>query len=493
PVVPTAQAEVVVQANQVIPAVSPNQAAPVVPTAQAEVVIQANQVTPAVSPNQAAPVVPAAQAEVVIQANQVTPAVSPNQAAPVVPTAQAEVVVQANQVTPAVSPNQAAPVVPAAQAEVVIQANQVTPAVSPNQAAPAMPAVQAEVVVQANQVTPAVSPNQAAPAMPAAQAEVAAQANQVMLAVSPNQATPVAQAAAGQNPTNNTQLANNQAQDQVTANKITDEVVIQLRQTGTQTGVTSTTANSVQPLSAQDFFNKRAAQVSTSASQAMRGTPAADNIVMRLPSVLLQKLEQASTTSQTATTVSTEAISTSMTGASFKSMVQMQSLVGSGQTTVTSAEVPVAEGGSRLLSLLAADNPAQQAARSMQNQVGQQLQRMVRDGQWQANISLNPARLGQIRINMTMEDGVLKTQLLSANQGVRELLEGGIPRLRELLEESGLQLGQLDVASDAASQQFANQQSESGELSQVSMTASTEEENTEQRTSSHDGDLDTFA
>ena len=118
---------------------------------------------------------------------------------------------------------------------------------------------------------------------------------------------------------------------------------------------------------------------------------------------------------------------------------------------------------------------------------------MVRDGQWQANISLNPARLGQIRINMTMEDGVLKTQLLSANQGVRELLEGGIPRLRELLEESGLQLGQLDVASDAASQQFANQQSESGELSQVSMTASTEEENTEQRTSSHDGDLDTFA
>jgi len=359
--------------------------------------------------------------------------------------------------------------VPAAQAEVVVQANQVTPAVSPNQAAPVVPTAQAEVVIQANQVTPAVSPNQTAPVV---------------------QATPTS--LASQNPANNAQLANNQVQAQVTAQKITDEVVIQLRQTGAQT-VPTTTANSAQTLSTQDFFNKRATQASTAVSQTVHGASSADNIVMRLPSVLVQKLEQVSATPRTATTVSTEAISTPMTGASFKSMAQIQSLVGSGQATVTSAEIPVAEGGSRLLSLLASDNPAQQAARNMQNQVGQQLQRMVRDGQWQANISLNPARLGQIRINMTMEDGVLKTQLLSANQGVRELLEGGIPRLRELLEESGLQLGQLDVASDAASQQFANQQSESGELSQVSMTASTEEENTEQRTSSHDGDLDTFA
>ncbi len=394
---------------------------------------------------------------------------------------------QPEQMTPVVPANQAAPLMPTLQTEVGVHAKPTTPTVQASQTAPVMPAQQTEVGAPAKPAVSTVRASQTAPVVPSPQAEAGVQAKPITPAVQPTLTSPV-----GQNQTVSAQLATTQAQAQVATQIITDEAVIRVRQTGAQI-TTRTTANSPQTLTTQDFLSIRAAQVPTASSQVVRGATAADNIVMQLPSALLKKLDQVSATQQATSTVATEPMSAPMMGASFKPMAQMQTLVSSVQTTVIPAEGPAIEGGSRLQSFLATDNPAQQAARNMQNQMGQQLQRMVRDGQWQANISLNPARLGQIKINMTMEDGVLKTQLLSANHGVRELLEGGIPRLRELLEESGLQLGKFDVASDTASQQFANQHSGSGELSQTKVSESTGAENTEQRSPSHDGDLDTFA
>lgn len=394
---------------------------------------------------------------------------------------------QPEQMTPVVPVNQAAPLMPTLQTEVGVHAKPTTPTVQASQTAPVMPAQQTEVGAPAKPAVSTVRASQTAPVVPSPQAEAGVQAKPITPAVQPTLTSPV-----GQNQTVSAQLATTQAQAQVATQIITDEAVIRVRQTGAQI-TTRTTANSPQTLTTQDFLSIRAAQVPTASSQVVRGATAADNIVMQLPSALLKKLDQVSATQQATSTVATEPMSAPMMGASFKPMAQMQTLVSSVQTTVIPAEGPAIEGGSRLQSFLATDNPAQQAARNMQNQMGQQLQRMVRDGQWQANISLNPARLGQIKINMTMEDGVLKTQLLSANHGVRELLEGGIPRLRELLEESGLQLGKFDVASDTASQQFANQHSGSGELSQTKVSESTGAENTEQRSPSHDGDLDTFA
>ena len=302
-----------------------------------------------------------------------------------------------------------------------------------------------------------------------------------------------------QNTTALNQSAPNQvaAQVQVSADEITDDVVINVRQAAqqaTQHGQTAQVANSV---SAQEFFQQRAGRqgVANSVTPNALQTESETDLI-RLADNLISKLDQVTNPASSTTTEPTLQAGSQLNGASFKTMAQFgQTSVGAATSAaIPAAEVPVAEGGSRLQTLLQGDTAAQQAARNMQNQLGQQLQRMVRDGQWQANINLNPARLGQIRINMTMEDGVLTTQLLSANQGVRELLEGGMPRLRELLEESGLQLGQFDVGSDAGNQQqFAQQDENNGVVTQV---ASTDEVNTAAATvsqSQHDGDLDTFA
>lgn len=280
------------------------------------------------------------------------------------------------------------------------------------------------------------------------------------------------------------------------APQITDEVVINVRQAAqhTQQGQTAQVAASV---SAQEFFQQRAGRQTT--VNPVTGNAAQANTetgVIRLTDNLISKLDQVNTPAPASNAEVTLQAGSQLNGASFKTMAQFgQTSTFAGTTAGTpAAEVPVTEGGSRLQTLLQGDAAAQQAVRNMQNQLGQQLQRMVRDGQWQANINLNPARLGQIRINMTMEDGVLTTQLLSANQGVRELLEGGMPRLRELLEESGLQLGQFDVGSDAGNQQqFAQQEENHGVVTQVASAEDADTTAAKVSQSQHDGDLDTFA
>ena len=335
--------------------------------------------------------------------------------------------------------------------------------------------------------------------------QIAAQAQpQVSISVEPQIATKVqqstselvARANVNANPTANNPVASQAVRTQAAAQDITDDVVIRVRQAGAEAASSATATASNVAVSAQDFFRQRGVQTANNAALNPNQQPesAAGESLMRIPDALMQKLDMVGQPQPAPTASAAEALAAPVSGASFKSMAHNSLATGQVATgSIATAEVPVAEGGSRLLSLMQGDNPAQQAARNMQNQVGQQLQRMVRDGQWQANINLNPARLGQIKINMIMEDGILTTQLLSANQGVRELLEGGMPRLRELLEESGLQLGQVNVGSDGKQQQFADQDAQTGEVSQLQDSQTAATSNTNEGTSNHDGDLDTFA
>ena len=184
----------------------------------------------------------------------------------------------------------------------------------------------------------------------------------------------------------------------------------------------------------------------------------------------------------------------SFTGASFKAAAPLTHMP-TMATSLPTADVSTMDLGQRFSSLMQGDSPAQMAARQMQDQVGQQLQRMVKEGRWQANLSLNPAHLGKVSINLVMEDGVLQTQLLSGNAGVRELLESSLPRLREQLEDGGLQLAGVSVGSDHPGQQKSSGDEPDWQLSQT--VKSTNEDRLPEGTTNsgrgHEGDLDTFA
>lgn len=63
-----------------------------------------------------------------------------------------------------------------------------------------------------------------------------------------------------------------------------------------------------------------------------------------------------------------------------------------------------------------------------------------------AELVLHPAELGTVEIRVTTEDDQIKVSFLANNQTARDLIENSLPKLREMMNDSGLQLKQSDVS-----------------------------------------------
>jgi flagellar hook-length control protein FliK len=77
--------------------------------------------------------------------------------------------------------------------------------------------------------------------------------------------------------------------------------------------------------------------------------------------------------------------------------------------------------------------------------LGERLSWMVRDGLQQAEITLNPQELGPIRIALTMAGDAAELSIQAEHALTRQSIEEALPRLKALLADQGLQLGQTDV------------------------------------------------
>ena len=103
-------------------------------------------------------------------------------------------------------------------------------------------------------------------------------------------------------------------------------------------------------------------------------------------------------------------------------------------------------------------NPAQYQAPA---ELNQRVQYMLSQGMQKAEIRLDPAELGsmQIRLQMNQEQQV-SVQIQVQNPQAREALEQTMPRLREMLQQQGIELGQNQVSQQnqgSASQQGGGQ------------------------------------
>lgn len=77
-----------------------------------------------------------------------------------------------------------------------------------------------------------------------------------------------------------------------------------------------------------------------------------------------------------------------------------------------------------------------------------------------AEIRLTPAELGPVRVQVSVEDGAANVTFHAQHAATRDALEQAMPRLRELLAESGLSLGQADVGEQGVAQE--NRDGDSG-------------------------------
>ncbi len=80
-------------------------------------------------------------------------------------------------------------------------------------------------------------------------------------------------------------------------------------------------------------------------------------------------------------------------------------------------------------------------------EVGNRVSWMVGQSESHAELTLTPPQLGKVEVSITISGDQTSAQIVAATPAARELIEQSLPRLREVLEQSGINLGQTDVGT----------------------------------------------
>jgi flagellar hook-length control protein FliK len=87
------------------------------------------------------------------------------------------------------------------------------------------------------------------------------------------------------------------------------------------------------------------------------------------------------------------------------------------------------------------------------NALGQKVLWMVSQQQQVAELSLNPPDLGPLRVVLSMNGDQASAMFVSQQPDVRQALEAALPRLKEMMADSGINLSNTTVSSDSPQQQ----------------------------------------
>jgi len=87
--------------------------------------------------------------------------------------------------------------------------------------------------------------------------------------------------------------------------------------------------------------------------------------------------------------------------------------------------------------------------------LGQKVVWMVQGAQQTATLILNPPELGPLQVTLNVSNNQATANFTAHQPEVRHALESAMPRLREMLNEAGIQLGQSSVSAGTPNQQNA--------------------------------------
>lgn len=91
--------------------------------------------------------------------------------------------------------------------------------------------------------------------------------------------------------------------------------------------------------------------------------------------------------------------------------------------------------------------------------LGEKLVWMVTQKHQVAELHLNPPDLGPLKISISLDQNQASAQFVSAHASVREAIELAMPRLREMLADSGITLGNTSVGHETFREQAQQQPS----------------------------------
>ena len=88
-------------------------------------------------------------------------------------------------------------------------------------------------------------------------------------------------------------------------------------------------------------------------------------------------------------------------------------------------------------------------SRQLSEALGHRLAANIAAGHYRLTLNVHPKELGAIDVVMEMREGRLDAQITSVNAVTRDLLGDSLPRLRDALQQNGIQLANLTIGSDA--------------------------------------------
>ncbi|MEN3111739.1 flagellar hook-length control protein FliK [Uliginosibacterium paludis] len=98
------------------------------------------------------------------------------------------------------------------------------------------------------------------------------------------------------------------------------------------------------------------------------------------------------------------------------------------------------------------------SSRNWADDVSQKVSWVATRDNGRAELVLNPAHLGRIEVSINLNGEHATAAFVAANATAREALQDAMPRLREVLAQSGIQLGQTSVDAGTSGQAQADQQ-----------------------------------
>ncbi|MFO6421866.1 flagellar hook-length control protein FliK [Motilimonas sp. KMU-193] len=111
------------------------------------------------------------------------------------------------------------------------------------------------------------------------------------------------------------------------------------------------------------------------------------------------------------------------------------------------------------------------AAKEAPSVLRERITMMINKGVTQAEIKLDPAELGSMHVKLSMQNDQLSINVQTTQPQSKELVEQHMPRLRELLSQQGINLGESHVGQQQSGSKETNQS-----LQQGSGSAQTEQQ-----------------
>lgn len=99
-------------------------------------------------------------------------------------------------------------------------------------------------------------------------------------------------------------------------------------------------------------------------------------------------------------------------------------------------------------------------ARGWEGEIGQKITLLANRQESRAELTLTPPHLGRLEVSISISGDQTSATFVSASPAAREALEQALPRLREILAEAGISLGQASVNAESSRQEGGNLPSE---------------------------------